>query len=155
MNYFDQLADRQLSGAQKAQERRAQKREAKKQAAATYVPSPLERKMQEQNELQKLYREYKRELKTVIAERHGADFKALMKVIWGLEWGNVWKVVSHVANSPWLLNADADTRHATLNYIDHSISRARVRNGMPPFDDGLWDEEPSPEIHLRRMLMGY
>lgn len=155
-NFFEQLADRQMNGAAKAKERRNE-RTAQRRADKMRAPSPLEKKMQEQAELSKLYRAWKRGVKESILQRHKSDFKELMRIIWNLDWNEVDKVVDYVRTARWLHEEDEDTRFVTLNYIDASISRARVRNGMPCMDDGIpfTGEPDSPEVMCRKILFGY
>lgn len=151
MNFFEQAGDRQLSGAQKAKER-AKVRTQEKREAKLRPPSPLEQKQIEGAVLAKMYRAWKRQIRRELIEAHGRDFAELMRLLRNLHWTDAERVVEYVENAMWLRRADPDTRFSTLGYIDSSLERSRVRYGLPPLDDGLWDEEPGPFIKIRRLL---
>jgi hypothetical protein len=42
----------------------------------------------------------------------------------------------------WCL-IDQETRYTILSMIDDAITRLREQNGLPPFDDAIFDEEPT------------
>jgi hypothetical protein len=44
------------------------------------------------------------------------------------------------------------TRFLVLQLIDEAMINLRTMNGMPPFDDPLWDEEDNAFIRIRRIL---
>lgn len=157
MNYFDQMAERQLTGAQKARERQVVRTEQRRLEKAMRMPSPLEKKQAEAAQLLKLYRAWRRELKAEIVRRHGRDFAELLRLLRNLHWHDAEKIVDFVDEAEWLRTADADTRLSTLSYIDESLIRARVRYALSPFDDGIpmLDEEPGPGTKCRMILFGY
>lgn len=151
MNYFDQLAERQLNGAQKAKER-AKVRVVARREERQRPPSPLELKQQEGAILAKMYRQWKRQIKQELVEAHGADFAVLMRLLRNLSWSEAQKVLDYLEGAMWLRRADLGTRFATLGYITSSFLRARVRHGLAPFDDGMWDDPPSIEMQAKRLL---
>lgn len=151
MNYFDQLADRQLNGAQKAKER-SKVRVEKRREEKMREPSPLELKQQEDAILAKMYRAWKREIRQELVQAHGRDFADLMRLLRNLSWPSAQGVLDYLEGAMWLRRADMNTRFATLGYITSSFLRARVRHGLPPFDDGMWDDPPSIEMQAKRLL---
>jgi len=156
VNYFDQVADRQLTGAQKSKERVRQKWADKRAAKEESIlkPSPLQKKQAEKAELLKLYRKWRRGIKEKIIEVHGADFAALMRLLRNLNWSSAERVVEFVRGAQWLIDADAETRFQTINFIDSSFCRSRIREGLAPIDDGLFDEPPTPFLKIRKLLFG-
>lgn len=153
-NPFEAHAARQMTGAQRAEVRR-QERVSLRQAEKARPPSPLEKKMKETAELLKLYRKWRREVRAEVAAAHAREFAALMRLLRNLNWGNAPKVVDFVHDAWWLRNGDEDTKHITLDLIDASLCRARVRHGLPHADDGLPGEPTPPFIKIRRFIMGY
>ncbi|RPH72705.1 MAG: hypothetical protein EHM78_02040 [Myxococcaceae bacterium] len=114
----------------------------------------LEKKQKEQNAQLKLYREWKRLVRDDIKKAHGQDFANLMRILRNLKLAEVDVLVLFVAEARWLLESDLTTRLATLSYIDGSLVRCNVRNGLPHFDDPLWDEPPNAFLKIRKMLTG-
>ena len=57
-----------------------------------------------------------------------------------IEMAAVWQ------SAPWT------TRFLVLQMIDEAMIMVRERNGLPPFDDPLWEEEDNAFITIRRML---
>jgi MoxR-like ATPase len=150
-NPFEAMAERQMNGAQKSRERRVERAEAKR--SGNQKPAWLEKKQHDDAVLAKMYRAWRRGIRDEIVRVHGRDFAALLRVIRALEWTRADRVVEHVHDAWWLRRADADTRLATLHYIDESLCRARIRYGLQAtFDDGLPGEPPSPFIKIRRLL---
>lgn len=49
-------------------------------------------------------------------------------------------------------SAPSSTRFLVLQLIDEAMINLRLMNGMPPFDDPLWDEEPNAFLTIRRLL---
>lgn len=154
MNYFDQIADRQLNGAQKAKER-SKVRVAARREERLRPPSAMEIKRQEQAILAKMYGQWRRGIRDELARVHGRDFAALIRLLRNLDWRNVQDVVEFVRQSRWLREADEDTKFETARFIDGSFVRSRVRAGKPPLDDGMFDEPPGAFIQVRMILFGY
>ena len=152
-NPFEAVATAQMTGAQKSKERVAQKW-ADKRVAKDRPPTDMEKKQADDAVLAILYQRWRREIKDKIAKKHGKDFAELMRLIRGLEWGNVQTVVDFVADAWWLRRADADTRFHTLIYITSSVIRSRTRAGLLPFDDGIpmLGEPPCPSVVIRNYL---
>jgi len=140
----------------RAKHRAQDRREAEKaeRVRAEMVPSPLERKQMEQAELARLYRAWRREVKAKIVRENKEGMAALSRIIRNLSTEGFDAVLEYVQGAQWLLEADENTRLATLSYIDVSMCRARVRDGRPPMDDGLWDEPPSHFVRIRKVLLG-
>ncbi len=64
-------------------------------------------------------------------------------------------LVDYIERSTWLLDADDDLKYACLRCISVAIMRLRVRCGLPPFDDAIFDEEPTAFQVIRTILFGY
>lgn len=155
MNPFEEMAQRQMNGAQKAKirvkQKWADKREAR-EVAKHMKPSPLMQKQMDAATLMKDYRKWRNSIKQGMVERHGTDFAALMRLLRNLSWSNMEHVIGHVKKARWLQEADEQTRFETLRFIDASFCRSRVREGLPEFDDGMWDDPPSPCMRLKKIL---
>lgn len=153
-NPFAALGDAQTSSASKAKARAAQKISARAEEKRLMKQSPLELKRQEENELAKLYRKWKREQRDAMLSDHGDDMKELLRVLRGLHASSFADVEAYVRGSRWLLRADERTRLFVLSAIDASMVRASIRDGRPAFDDPLWDEPKSPFLNIRKLLTG-
>lgn len=155
MNPFEAMAERQMTGAAKAKDRVKQKwadkREAK-EAAKHMKPSPLMQKQMDAAALMKDYRKWRNSIKQGMIETHGSDFAELMRMLRNLSWRNSENVIEYIKRAAWLQRADETTRFETLRFVDASFCRSRVREGLPEFDDGMWDGPPSYCMRLRTIL---
>lgn len=159
-NPFEAMAERQMTGAQKTKARVAQgwadKRTAREETVR--MPTALEQKQMDDAVLAKFYNAYKREVRQEIQQRHGRDFEELARLLRNLQYGELERVVEYVAMSPWILNADTDTKFRLLGYIDSALGRAAVRDGRHELDDGLGvllGKPEGPFIRIRQLMMGY
>lgn len=156
-NPFEEIGERQISGAVKAKER-AKERVAANRAErerVIMVPTPLEKKLQDARAQLSLYRKWRRGVREEIIAAHREELTNLLRLLRRLDWARVEEVVDFVKGARWLLESDEDTRFVTLDLIDASIGRARIRNGRAGIDDGLPDEPLTPFIRLRRLLMRF
>lgn len=152
-NPFEAMANRQLNGAHRG---RIEREEAQiERQRAIMMPTPLEKRRAEKAELMRQYRAWRRECQDEIIRQHGHDFAALLRLIRNLSWPNAHLVVDFVLKADWMRAMDQDMRLRTLDFIESSFCRARVREGLSMMDDGLWDEPLTPFLKIRRSLFGY
>jgi hypothetical protein len=156
-NFFEQVAERQLSSAAKTKERVARQWADKRAERERKImaPTPLEKKQRDAAIQLGFYRKWRSEVKKGILERHGSDFAALVRLLRALPWGRADEVVEFVRNAAWLRRADEQTKFATLSYIDQALILSRIRHGIAEIDDGCLDEEPGHFIRIRRILYGH
>jgi hypothetical protein len=83
---------------------------------------------------------------------HGSQIAALEEQLASVTASTTASLVAIVRDADWLLGADADTRFAVLSLIATAITRAREEAGLPPFDDALPDEPPTPHQLIRELL---
>lgn len=155
LNPFEAMAERQMTGAAKAKDRAKQKwadRREAKEVARHMKPSPLMQKQMDAAALMKDYRKWRNSIKQGMIERYGSDFAELMRMLRNLSWSNHERVMEYTKQARWLHRADEDTRFETLRFIDASFCRSRIREGLPEFDDGMWDGPPSYCMRLKAIL---
>jgi hypothetical protein len=115
------------------------------------VPSPLERKLYDQSQQLKRFREWKREIRSgLLTGDYAPEITQLLKLLRKLPEPDV--IVRFIQDAQWLRNGSAVMRHAVFEYVDAAMIRWRVRHGLPSFDDGLPDEPPSAFVTIRRLL---
>jgi hypothetical protein len=61
------------------------------------------------------------------------------------------ELVAFVAAQNWDA-VDANTRLVALHEINRAITKLRVRNKLPPFDEGLPDEPPNAFQMIRKII---
>lgn len=149
-NPFEAYAQQSIPSPVKAKHRAAEKREAR--AQAKMVPTPMERKLREQQELLASYRRWRKEVRVEVTKSNAAGMAALVKVLRKLTAQSAWDAVEHVRESRWLLSADSETQLATLRIIADVLVRCNVRDGLPPFDDPLPWQPDGPYQVLRKIL---
>lgn len=154
-NPFEAVAEAQISGPVKAKHRAAQACSDRARERREFKQSPLELKRQEDNELAKLYRKWKREEREELVGLCGKPMAELMSLLRGLNYSSFDDLEAYVRQSRWLIDADRRVKMFALGAIDASMVRARIRDGRPPIDDPLWDVgETSPFLEIRKLLTG-
>lgn len=158
-NPFLQIADAQQNAASKARDRGRERRLAKlvvtSEADAPMVASPADKQMFEQSQQMKRYRAALRQRRDdLLAGPHGQEVKSLLQMLDSLSGSSAPALVQYVMKARWVRDADYNTRHDVLALVGTAIARFRVRNGLAPFDDSLWDEPPTAFEQIRYLLTG-
>jgi hypothetical protein len=152
-NPFEAMAERQMSAPAKRQVARTEERAERERISM--VPTPLEKKLQDSAAQLKMYRKWRKGVRSDIVAGHRDWFAGLLRLLRKMSWLDVELVVKYVSDAKWLRKADETTRWETLRFIDDAIGRSRVRQGLPEMDDGLPDEPLTPFIKIRRLLMRF
>lgn len=146
-NFFEQMGDRQIVSATRAQHRR--------QAKAPMVPVTAQEKEQRRQQLQaKRWRhERRRRLREAVQKAEHPGWRELSRILRQLTLGHPEALVDYVQKANWLLEADRDTRYLVLSIIGTAIVRLRERNGLEPFDDALPGEDPTVFAVVRDLII--
>jgi len=142
MNAFLDLAERQIPAPVKARRRAAEKRAATREEMAL-----AERDAQ----FQHWQREHRAELDAALAGPHGGAFTRLIAFLDAMTLESPATLVDVVRTGDWH-SADADTRFLVLHLVGAAIWRLRELNGLPPFDDPLFNQPPNAFLTLREEL---
>jgi hypothetical protein len=142
MNAFLDLAERQILAPVKARRRAAEKR-----AATRGEKALAERDAQ----FRHWQHEHRAELDAALAGRHGGALAALVAFLDAMTMESANALVEHVRADGWT-STDASTRFLVLRLVGEAIMRLRERNGLPPFDDPLFDQPPNVFLILRELL---
>ncbi len=144
-NPFEDLSSNATRHARKKIEREAKK------DAAPMVPSPLERKMIESRALLAEYKRWKAMIRRgMSAGLFGPEIVMLFRYL--RKRPSPADLLRWVEGSQWLQSASADTRYAVFGWLDGVMISWNVRHGLPPMDDGLWDEPDGPFVAMRKLL---
>ena len=142
MNAFEHWAEQEKPKWQERLEHRQRLRQKK-----------LAEVMAEKRELELRYRAVKQEERErLIAGPHGQELGCLIAFLEQLAPSRGADLVAYVAGLDWLKSADADLRFTALHLIAGAITSLRESQGLPPFDDPIFDERLSVFIKLRAML---
>jgi hypothetical protein len=115
------------------------------------VPGPAEKAQIERTAQLKLYRIWKGQIRQGLLDGEFApEIVQLLRLLRRLPEPDV--LMRFVEGATWLRNGSQVMRYAALDYIDHSLMRWRIRQGLPPFDDGLPTEPDTPFVTIRKML---
>src|SRR5215475_1109703 len=108
------------------------------EASAPFVPTAAE-KEQRDNTVQ--FARYKRavhaEHQALVTSEHGANVRMLLSLLKQLTPQSTNRLVDYVREAKWIRRCDADQKFVILGTIDFAIMRARIRAGLPTFDDAL------------------
>lgn len=159
MNPFEALADTQQNAYSKARDRAAEKRLSKlvvkSDSDAPMVASAADKERYEQQQLLKRFNKAMTQRRLdLVNGPHGAEVKGLLQILDSLTPSSPPALMSYLAKCQWFVNADYGTRHDILWVIDTAIMKFRIRQGLPPFDDGLPGEPPTAFRIARHHLTG-
>jgi hypothetical protein len=158
VNFFEAIADKQQNAASKARDRAAEKRMAKlvvkSEADAPMVAKQADKEVFEQAQQMKRYRAAIRQRREdLLNGPHGQEIQKLLGVLEELSLSPPMALVDMVERSP-LRQADYTTRHDVLSIISSAIIRFRIREGLAPFDDAIFDEPATAFEQIRWLLTG-
>jgi hypothetical protein len=109
--------------------------------------------MAEKRELELRYQAVKQEERErLVAGPYGDELEALILFLETLGPDSGAELVRTVQGLPWLKAAHADLRFEALHLISGAIISLRESQGLPPFDDPIFDGRPSVFLKLREML---
>jgi hypothetical protein len=134
-NPFLALEETQTPAAVKARKRGAEK------AAATRAAKRTEDDAENEH-LAKLYREHRRAQKeALLSGSHGAEIRHLLNWSARMTLSDAPQLIDRVRQAMiWIEDLDVDARFVLLRLLNNAIVNLRVREGLAPLDDGLWDE---------------
>lgn len=142
-NPFEALADNATRSTRKKIER---------EARAPMVPSPAEKAQRERGKQLAQFKQQKAQIRRgMAAGLYGPEIIMLLRLLRRVPSSQ--QLVDFVRNSKWLLEASHDTRVDVFEWINAAMVRWRIRHGLPPFDDGLWEEPDTPFVQVRRLLI--
>jgi hypothetical protein len=142
VNVFLDLAERQTPAPVKARRRATETRRARAQEKAL-----AERDAQFRHWKHK----HREQLDVALAGPHGDALARLVAFLDAMTVESASTLIECVRAGAWH-SADADTRFLVLHLVGAAIVRLREQNGMPPFDDPLFDQPPNVFLVLREML---
>jgi hypothetical protein len=149
MNYFEALAQQQMTNAAKRRHEAAEKRA----AAKAMKPTAAEQDQIDKNTQLKLWRRFHREeIQAVINGPYRDQWRELLRVVKAMTLENPGEITTYVQGAQWLREADLQTRRVVLSMIARAMIQLREINGYAPFDDSLPGEEPTAFEIIRNEL---
>jgi hypothetical protein len=123
------------------------------EASAPMKPTAAE-KEQRDNTVQ--FARYKRavraEHQALVNSEHGAKVRMLLSLLKQLTPQSTNSLVDYVREAKWIGRCDDDQRFVILGMIDFAIMRARIRAGLPTFDDALPGEPDNLFLIIRKII---
>jgi hypothetical protein len=150
---FAAFGQTQLVSATKAKLRQAEKRAIKREAEAPMMPTPLEKKQQDEQRQLKRWRHWRREELRTEVQARPQEWRELNRILRKLTINDAWSLIEYVRKSTWMHEADLQTRRVVLRTINARIMRVRVQNGLEPIDDALPGEPPTVSETMYDLLM--
>lgn len=128
----------------------ARRRKLEKQKAKLVASTPYEKAKESKAKLWDQYLdELEKRRKVLIAGPYAGTAEALVAFLKVLTFEDGDKLIEMAM--VWQ-GAPKTTRFLVLQLIDDAMINLRVMNGMAPFDDPLWDEEPNAFLTIRSLL---
>lgn len=159
LNPFEQIAEQQQNAASKAKDRAAERRLAKlvvkSESEAPMVATPAQKEQWERQQLLKGYNKAMTQRRLdLINGKYGPEVKGLLQILDSLTETSAPALMSYLAKCQWFLHADYTTRLDVLSVVHTYVIRFRIRAGMSPLDDPLWDEPPNAFLIIRKEMTG-
>ena len=128
----------------------AQRRKTEKAKAKAEANTPEAKAKAEKDKLWNLYLdELEKRRKVLVSGPYAGTAEALIAFLKQLSLSDGEELVQMAMI--WQ-SAPSTTRFLVLQLISEAMMNLRIRNGMAPFDDPLWDEEDNAFIRIRRIL---
>jgi hypothetical protein len=141
-NPFEHWAEQEKPKWQERLEQRAQLRE-KKLAAV----------MEEKRQLEQAYRGViAKRRERLLAGPHGKELSEVLAFLDKLTTERGAELVRWVQALTWLKHADANLRFEALHLISAAITSLRESQGLPPFSDPIFEDQPNVFLKIRELL---
>jgi hypothetical protein len=144
-NPFEALAEAQTPRPVKARQQAAAK------AAATRA-----NKAQEEEDrilLSQFLAHQRGERESLLAGPVGAEVKGLLSFARTMTLQSAPELIERVARAEWIKTMSVDDKFVLLRVINTAIVNLRIRNGLSPLEDALWDQAPRA-FHTLKTIMG-
>jgi hypothetical protein len=144
-NPFLDLADRQLSAPVKSRQKAAATRRARTAA---------EKKLEEEQELSKMYMKLRREtINQMLDGPFGGDIRRVQRFLRVMTIESAPDLVEFVRREAhWMKAQPIEHQYLLLKLLGNGITRVRERAGLSPFDDGLPGDSPKAFETIKQIL---
>jgi hypothetical protein len=155
MNAFERQAEMAKPAFERRREAAAEKR--KQRTTAPDVLTPLEKALEDRNTLARSYRAAVRKeegelLVRLLQGPDAAEVKRFMSFMRVMKLTDGDRFLDFIHHSTWLEKEPKDVRRQILHIIGRTIYRMREREGLPPFDDAIFDEELTVFDRIKELL---
>lgn len=132
-NPFLRLATDQIANPVKSRRKGVETRRARAAQA--------EKDLLDEAKLLKLYRrERRRQLQALLDGPFGGEVRELLQIMRTMRLSDAPPLIQHARQAVWIKALPVDHKYILLRLISRAISKVREKNGLPPFDDGVWGE---------------
>lgn len=158
-NHFENLAAQQQTAYSKRRQQQEDRRKAKtivlSESDAPTKGTPAEEARDVRSAQMAGYRRHKaKEQNDLVCGPYGQQVAPLLATLKALTIDSASALVETVTHAAWIRHTDLATRHAILSLIADAILKLRIRNGLSPFDDAIFDEPPTAFQIIRHGMMG-
>ncbi len=155
MNNFEQHAEAGKQAHERRREAQTEKR--RQRTKAPDIGTPLEQALEARNTLARSYRAAVRKEEAELLIRllegpHASEVKHFMKFMRTMKLEDGDRFLDLVHDSKWLHDEPRSVRRQILHLIGRTIYRMREREGLPPFDDAIFNEELTVFDRIKELL---
>lgn len=144
-NPFTALASEQIANPVKSRMKAVETRRARSAQA--------ERDLADEARLLKLYkRERKKQLQALLDGPFGDDVRRLMAYMRTMSLDSAPSLVGLVKRAIWVKALSEDHKYILLRLVSHGIAKVREKNGLAPFDDGVFGEPPKAFETIKQVI---
>lgn len=134
-NPFEALAESQIANPVKSRMKAVETRRANREKA--------EKELEEQDILTRQWRRWrKKRLQALLDGPFGKDVRGLIRFMDTMTLSSAPAFLKVVTEATWAKEMSLNERHELLSVISARITKLRLKEGLPPFDDALFDEPP-------------
>lgn len=106
----------------------------------------------EQKQLRQWRRWRKEKVQALLNGPHGREISDLVAFLNRMRLSSAPTLIELIEQAAWIRSLSASDRFDLLQVISTSITRLRLRNGLPPFDDALPGHEPKACEQIKELM---
>ena len=112
-----------------------------------------EARLREKDKLSAAYnRDRRRRIDALCEGEHGDRVKELARFLRRMDLTSGRELIARIEAADWAQGMPPSDRHLLLSIISGAIRLMRERNGLPPFEDPLWDDPPNVFQQIKAIL---
>jgi len=112
-----------------------------------------EQNLRDEGKLLKQWRRWRRDkLQALLDGPHGREVRELVGFLNRMRLSSAPALIEQIEQADWIHRLSDGDKHDLLGVISTRITRLRLRNGLPPFDDALPGDPPKAFEQIKELI---
>lgn len=125
----------------------------RRSAPRTQVTVQAEQDLRDQGKLLKQWRQWRRDkLQALLDGPHDREVRELVGFLNRMRLSSAPALIEQIEQADWIHRLSDGDKHDLLGVISTRITGLRLRNGLPPFDDGLPGDPPKAFEQIKELM---